>query len=349
MGNGDRLWRIGCFMKKGTIMRALLAVGILLYLVLMPGVLSQGRGVDFYRQNRVLKEVSYEGTFVLYHVAREKTYQGSVTKFLKTLAEGYEKTHYGLHIEVVGMGEEDFLERLDMGREPDMVSFFSGQLPKEQLRSMDWGELPAFRPGLSASEYACPWLFSGYVYSAPLLEEGEKVQGEGNYISPIAGAYYGLLEGDKSLEAYAAGKAQGGLTDLRAYGDLVRKGTEWQGQAAGSFTDEVCYMGVFRRGREGSEECLRSFMTYILEEKQQGSLSALGAFSVLEKGWGTFSGGEGEVLKRVDRAYEEVVCPEPFLYYSHRAALLEEAEGTLAGDEGAEKRFFERLHVVIPE
>lgn len=336
-------------MKMKRVINVLLALAVVAYLLFMPPVLQRGQRVDFYRQNRLLPEVEYAGTFVLYHVAREKTYQGSVTKFLKTLAEGYEKTHYGLHIEVVGMGEEDFLERLEMGREPDMVSFFSGQLPEEQLRSMDWGELPALRPGLAAGEYACPWLFSGYVYSAPQLEEGEAVQGAGSYISPIAGAYYGLDGGDMGLEAYGAGKAKGGLTDLRAYGDLTCRGTEWAGQPAGNFTDEVCYMGVFRRGREGSEECLRSFMAYLLEEKQQGSLSALGAFSVLEKGWGTFSTGGEQVLKAVDRAYETVVCPDPFLYYGHKAALLEEAEQTLLGEEGAEKRFFERLHVVITE
>lgn len=353
MSNRDRLWRIGfCMerMRRKNVMRALPALAVGLYLLLMPPVLSKGRGENFYRQNRMGEEITYEGTFVLYHVAREKTFQGSVTKFLKTLAEGFEKTRYGLRIEVVGMGEEDFLERLSMGREPDLVSFFSGQLPEEQLRSMDWGTLPALRPGLKAGEYACPWLFSGYVYSAPNLEEGEKVQGEGVYLAPIAGAYYGLQGGGKRAEDYAAGKTEGGLTDLRAYGDLLRgeKAGMWAAAPCGNFTDQVCYMGVFRRGREGSEKCLQAFMHYILGEKSQGALSALGAFSVLEQGWGSFSAAS-EVLSKADRAYETVVCPDPFLYYAHKSALQEEAEGALAGETGAEKRFFERLHVVITE
>lgn len=352
MGNRDGLWRIGFFMKKATkqkALRALLGLAIVLYLLLMPPVLAQGRGENFYRQNRLREKSEYAGTFVLYHVAREKTYQGSVTKFLKTLAEGYEKTHYGLHIEVVGMGEEEFLERLSMGREPDLVSFFSGQLPKEQLRSMDWGELPVLRPGLSAGEYVCPWLFSGYVYSAPALEAGEIAEGTGCYVSPLPGAYYKLKGGDMTLEDYAAGKAKGGLTDLRACGDLLHReqGGAWAAQPAGNFTDQVCYMGVFRRGREGSEECLQGFMHYVLGEKQQGTLSALGAFSVLKEGWGHFSAEVPDALEQTDRAYETVICPEPFLYYGHRAALLEEAQAFLDGADGAEKRFFERLHVVI--
>ena len=104
-------------------------------------------------------------------------------------------------------------------------------------------------------------------------------------------------------------------------------------------------MGVFRRGREGSEACLARFMEFLLQKKSQRALSALGAFSVLQDGGQSFS---LSFLEQTNKAYAHVTTPDPFAYYSHKAALEEEAAAALQGDMQAEKRFFERLRVVIP-
>ena len=335
-------------MKRSNLCRALLGLGILCYLLLMPARLQKGRGEEFYRANHLSSPPAYEGTFVLWHVVSQKTYQGSVTKLLQALAEEFSSAHYGLRIEVAGMGEEDFQERLSMVREPDLISFFTGALPQEQLRPMQWRELPVLRPGLAAGEYACPWFFSGYAYAASTLEYGEKPSsGAGGYAEAIPGAYYGFSGADKTREEFLAGKAQCALADLRAYGDLVRReaGPEWAAVPAGDFTDQVCYMGVFRRGREGSEACLARFMEFLLQKKSQRALSALGAFSVLQDGEQSFS---LSFLEETNKAYAHVTTPDPFAYYSHKAALEEEAAAALQGDMQAEKRFFERLRVVIP-
>ncbi len=53
------------------------------------------------------------------------------------------------------------------------------------------------------------------------------------------------------------------------------------------------------------------------------------------------------LLLELDRGYRQVIAPDPFAYYQHRAKLLEEASQALAGDEAAKNIFFQRLAIVI--
>ena len=305
-------------MRKGLLLRAVVALLILAFLVRVGPTVGAAAGDSFYVQNRLPAAPDYVGTITLYHIVTHRTYQGSVTAFLQERAEAFNKRHFGVRIAVEGMGEQDFMERLSYGRRADMYSFFSGALYEELLQAATFAPEASLRPGLAVTSYAAPWFFSGYVQT----ESGET--------SPVA--------------ALANGAA-GAVLDLRAWGDLQRSG-EGRGEAsfAGPFTDQVCYLGVDRNTlSEKAEWCLK-FYDFLLSEPVQRMLPAMGAFSVRTDTPCPYGDG---LLVKLDRSYETVTVPDPFRYHVHRTKLLEEAEAALKGDEAAKNIFFQRLAIVI--
>lgn len=305
-------------MRKGLLLRAMVALLILVFLVRVGPTVGSAAEDSFYVQNRLPAAPDYVGTITLYHIVTHRTYQGSVTAFLQERAEAFNKRHFGVRIAVEGMGEQDFLERLSYGRRADMYSFFSGALYEELLQAATFAPDAPLRPGLVVTSYAAPWFFSGYVQT----ESGET--------SPVAALANGAV---------------GAVLDLRAWGDLQRSG-EGRGEAsfAGLFTDQVCYLGMDRNtSSEKAEWCLE-FYEFLLSEPVQRMLPALGAFSVRTDTPCPYGDG---LLVKLDRSYKTVTVPDPFRYHVHRTKLLEEAEAALKGDEAAKNNFFQRLAIVI--
>lgn len=305
-------------MRKGLLLRAVVALLILAFLVRVGPTVGAAAGDSFYVQNRQPAAPDYVGTITLYHIVTHRTYQGSVTAFLQERAEAFNKQHFGVRIAVEGMGEQDFVERLSYGRRADMYSFFSGALYEELLQAATFAPEAPLRPGLAVTSYAAPWFFSGYVQT----EAGET--------SPVAALANGAV---------------GTVLDLRAWGDLQRSG-EGRGEAsfAGPFTDQVCYLGVDRNTSSKKTEWCLKFYDFLLSEPVQRMLPALGAFSVRTDTPCPYGDG---LLVKLDRSYEAVTVPDPFRYHVHRTKLLEEAEAALKGDEAAKNNFFQRLAIVI--
>lgn len=307
-------------MRKKLLIRALTALLILTFLLYAGPRVREGTGEGFYVQNRQLPEPEYVGTITLYHIVTHRTYQGSVTAFLQERAEAFNARHFGVRITVEGMGEADFLERLSYGRRADMYSFFSGAIHEELLQAADYASSAELREGLSVTDYAAPWCFSGYVQT-----DGGEGENE-----PVAALICG---------------GEGTVLDLRAWGDIQRDGeTMAEASPAGPFTDQVCYLGIERNtDPEKARWCLL-FYGYLVSEATQRMLPALGAFSVRPD----VSCPYGDALLfSLDKAYGKVIAPDPFLYYVHRTKLLEEATLALAGDRAAKNSFFQRLAIVI--
>ena len=305
-------------MKKGLLFRAAGALLIVLFLLYAAPRLRVGAGESFYVKNRQPPAPEYAGTVTLYHIVSHRTYQGSVTAFLQERAEAFNRRHFGVRITVEGMGEDDFWERLSYSRRADMYSFFSGALYEELLQKAAFSPGTDLREGLRVTDYGAPWCFSGYVRLGT---------GEG---APIAAM---------------ANKADGPVGDLRAWGDIQRS-DEWRADAAlaGPFTDQVCYLGIERTtDAEKARICL-AFYEFLLSEPSQRMLSSLGAFSVRTDVSCPYGNA---LLLEMDRAYERVIVPDPFAYYTHKTRLLEEAQAALAGDEDAKNNFFQRLAIVI--
>ena len=305
-------------MRKQLLPRAVCALLILLFLLYAGPKAGEGMGESFYVKSRQLREPEYVGTITLYHVVTCRTYQGSVTAFLTERAESFNERHFGVRITVEGMGEEDFLERLSYGRRADMYSFFSGALYEELLQAADFAPEGQLRPGLIVTDYAAPWCFSGYV------------QTDTGATDPVA--------------ALATG-AEGTVMDLRSWGDIQRNGEAAADAApAGPFTDQVCYLGVGRDTDAQKAKWCLLFYDYLLSEPSQKILPALGAFSVRTDAPCPYGNA---LLLSMDRAYKQVIAPDPFLYHTHREKLREEARLALAGDEAAKNNFFQRLAIVI--
>ncbi len=301
-------------------LRAAIALLILLFLLYAAPRVGEGTGESFYVKNRQLPEPEYVGTITLYHIVTAKTYQGSVTAFLQERAEAFNARHFGVRIVVEGMGETTFWERLSYGRRADMYSFFSGALYEELLQEADFARQIDLRRGVKITPYAGPWCFSGYVRA----DTGES--------SPVA--------------ALAVG-GSGSVMDLRAWGDIQRSAEVNAGAAAaGPFTDQVCYLGVERSTDADKKRWCLYFYEFLLSEPTQKMLPSLGAFSVRTDVPCPYGNA---LLLELDRAYTQIVAPDPFLYHTHRTKLLEEATAALAGDEAAKNSFFQRLAIVIEQ
>ena len=292
---------------------------ILLYLLYAGPRVGRGTGESFYVKNRRLSEPEYVGTITLYHIVTCRTYQGSVTAFLQERAESFSAKNFGVRVVVEGMGESDFWERLSYGRRADMYSFFSGALYEEQLQRAAFVPDTDLRPGLSVTEYAAPWCFSGYVKTTV---------------------------GETDPVAALANRAESTVMDLRAWGDIQRSGAEAgaDATAAGAFTDQVCYLGIDRNTEAEKARICLAFYAFLLSEPTQRMLPSLGAFSVRTDAPCPYG---NSLLLDMDRGYKRVIAPDPFAYHTHRAKLREEATAALGGDEAAKNSFFQRLAIVI--
>ena len=305
-------------MKKRLLFRAVGALLILLFLLYAGPRVGAEAGESFYVKNRQLAEPEYVGTITLYHVVSRRTCQGSVTAFLEERAEAFNQRHFGVRITVEGMGEADFFERLSYGRRADMYSFFCGALYEEQLQAADFLPETDLRQGLAVTDYAAPWCFSGYVKTNTGVTE------------PVAAL---------------ANDAEGTVMDLRAWGDLQRSGeVNADAVPAGTFTDQVCYLGIARETEAEKAKWCLAFYRFLISEPTQRMLSSLGAFSVRTDVPCPYGNA---LLLDLDRTYKRVVAPDPFLYYTHKTKLREEAEAALGGDEAAKNNFFQRLAIVI--
>ena len=259
----------------------------------------------------------------LWHIVSAKTYSGSLTKWLQSKAEMYEKKHRGVYLTVEGMTEPYYAERLAYGRAPDGYSFFSGALDTDALQPVGMTS-EGLTEGLFDTTYAVPYAYSGYV----------SLSATGNAPLPEASA----------VAAIAAG-ADGTVCDLRTAGDRMRN-EEYGGAYAilpvGRFTDQVAWLGIARGAGDEKAEALRGFFAFLQEEKQQRSLSKLGAYPALSA-----AQGETVVDRDVDAAYTAVETVDPFRYAACRDALLSDAEAALAGDEESRERALQRLREIF--
>ncbi|MDO4565210.1 MAG: hypothetical protein Q4C04_06315 [Clostridia bacterium] len=322
------------------ILRLGLCMAILLFMLFSPPVLIEALDEDFYSGVIQIKKPEWRGSITLYHIVTHKTYQGSVTYYLQTQAEEFEKANRGVFIEVVGMSEQDYLERLEYGRRPDAYSFFAGTVYAEQLRELSQS-YEGFIPGLKAYALAAPYFFSGYADC--INEQGA----DGGAVS--ASCFMGALLELQSVDdapGFMDGRYGRAILNLRELGDCKRneKPMQMKVGAAGGFTEQVCYLGIAKETSDDKAYWMEQFFLWLLEEKAQQQLTGLGAFSVREGLEQVFSDG---TLSEIRAAYASVETVDPFLYYSHKAAMLEDAGLAVAGDAAAQGRFNERLSVVL--
>lgn len=335
-------------MTKTKLFRVLLCVGISGYLVLMPWLLPGGRQQDFFAALWKPKETVKLETITLYHVASHRTFQGSVTEFLKEQAKAFEMKNRGVHIEVEGMGYSAFLERMERGRIPDAYSFFAGDLYLEQLGEHNM-TVPDLRHGLYADSCVVPYFFSGYVFcrnGAPASKLPSELASEHDLAADALNAARLCFDNVLPQEQFASGECHAAVLDLRAAGDLLRGGTLTQlmAEPLDAFTDLVCYFGLSRDVEPQKKQWLESFFLFMLSDEIQQQLTYLGAFSVLAECRQTFS---SSMLDAVNTAYSEPITPNPFLWQANREQLLADAVLTVSGDSYAKTRFFDRFSVVL--
>ena len=276
----------------------------------------------------------YVGSIVIYHIVRERPYSGSLTQWLKARAESYEKKHKGTYIEIEGMDEEQFYERLEHGRRPDAYSFFSGTLYPDRL--LETVDLPVpFREGLFRTDRCTPYCYSGY---CKLIKNPDRAGGTAYCANDILAARTDIPEGTATED-----KADVLYLDLRRAGDLIRYKEGFALsviEPIDNFTEAVCWLGIDRETDGQKAEAIESFLLFLLEPDSQRTLNALGLFSVRSDIKNT---PPVSALKHVFRAYESIRTVDPFKWHQHFDALSEDAALARKGNADAKERFAKRL------
>ena len=308
------------------------------FLLFTPQALKNGAQEQFVDARFVRKTDRYKGAVVIYHVVRQRPYAGSLTQWLKSRAEAYEKKHKGTYIEIEGMDEAHFLERLEQGRRPDAYSFFSGSLYRDRLAAIPDLHHP-YREGLFQTDRCIPYCFSGY---CRLVKKPDGEQKTAYFADPILAARC-----EENFVSAPEDRADVLYLDLRRAGDLIRYKDGFalsEIHSIDRFTDAVCWMGIDRETDTEKAKVILDFISFLLEPESQQTLNPLGLLSVRSdvKNVPPEAG-----LKQTFRAYETVLTVDPFLWNAQHDALEEDAALAANGDGEARERFRIRLNECI--
>lgn len=316
------------------ILRIILCIGMICFLVFSPKALIKGAQTSYVDQRFVRDPDRNTGSILLYHIVRQRPYAGSLTQWLKTRAAAYEKKHKGVYIEIEGMDEQHFEERMSNGRRPDAYSFFSGTMYPDRLKTIDDLLFP-YREGLFQTDRCVPYCYSGY---AKLIKTPDGPQESVYFANDILAA-----RTESGSRTEAEDRADVLYLDLRRAGDLIRykEGfTLASPEPIDSFTDAVCWLGIDREADDAKSAIILDFLAFLLEPDSQQTLNALGLFSVRSDVRNT---PPEPALKRVFRVYQSIETVDPFRWYAMYDSLLEDAQKAVNGDADARERFTIRL------
>ncbi len=316
------------------VLRTLLCIGMAAFLLFTPAALVKGAQASFEDVRFIRDTDRYTGSILLYHIVRHRPYEGSLTQWLRARAAEYEKKHKGTYIEIEGMDEAAFFERLEHGRRPDAYSFFSGTLYPDRLAALPSLSTP-LREGLFETERCVPYCYSGYVKLKKTPDgAGEK-------------AYYGddILAARLGAGEDGAGEMKADVLylDLRRASDLIRYSDGFalaEPEPIDSFTDAVCWIGIDRETDPQKAEAILGFTAYLLTVDAQQTLNALGLLSVRSD---VRSVPPDAGFKRVFKAYETVETVDPFRWNAQYDALKADAALARTGDSDAKTRFWDRF------
>ena len=315
--------------------RTILCVGMICFLLFTPNTLIKGAQKTFVDSRFVRNTDRYQGTIFLYHIVRHRPYSGSLTQWLNARAAEYEKKHKGTYLEIEGLDESGFYERLEGGRKADAYSFFSGSVYRDLLKPLSDLGFP-LRNGIFQTDRCVPYCYTGY---AKLIKKPDSCGEKRYFASDVLSALYGdggetVAEEEKADVLYA---------DLRKAGDLIRYKEGFSIAALDpldSFTDAVCWLGIERDTDERKAQVILDFFSYLLEPDAQQTLNALGLLSVRADVKNT---APESALKKVFSCYETVQTVDPFLWNLQYDALSEDAALAAEGDKEAKSRFLKRL------
>lgn len=356
------------------VFRGIVSLAAAAFLLLFPACFNQRAPYEPYLSRFAKPAPDWYGVVELWHVVSSKPYQGGVTELLTARAAAYNALHPGVHIQVAGLSETAFFERLGRGEVPHGYSFQGGLLYREQLSPLPLSPpayVGALRPAHSEGGeiLAVPWYYSGYALAVNTtqlyglgLTMPEKVDaaflqslmneasGRGGVFAPEVIAASMKLTGELgSREDFMAGKLAAGIIDLYSCGVLERGGGGGNFVAEllpyVEYTDQVQYFGISRRADDKRAAVLADFISTMLSPDEQRRLAALGLMPAAAETPDVLYGAD--LLTDYYAASRGISAPEAFAYQRHSSALLSDAARAVRGEAGGEEAFFERFEVVL--
>lgn len=354
-------------------MRALtviLTILLILFLILSPAPIRRHLGVDEYRAYWDQPDPDWKGRIEIWHIASFRTYQGSVTNHLQARADAYCRWHAGVDIDVVGLTEEKYRDRLGRGLTPDAYSFQGGLVYAEQLSPVPLPQAAldsALRGNIRLAcikqdVYAMPYLMSGYLLASnrQLVADltGEPIEAPYDELlqaaldagqlamPPILAARCSLAGTLAASDGFASGKLALAGLDARGMGEIKRGEKNVVSADFAplcNFSDQVFYIGASRSASPEQRQALSGFLAFLLTDDEQSRLCTIGAIPVSESAEAVFA---EDMLTQLNETLKDPIVPDPFAYQRHRDALLLEAEAALGGDEHALRSFQERMALI---
>lgn len=316
------------------ILRIILCIAMIGFLVLTPKTLIKGAQTSYVDQRFVRDTDRYTGSIMVYHIVRHRPYAGSLTQWLKTRAAAYEKKHKGVYIEIEGMDEQRFEERLNNGQRPDAYSFFSGTMYPDRLKTIENLNFP-YLEGIVQTDRCLPYCFSGYLKLIKTSEEAEETFYFANEILAARARQTHKTDTEERADVL--------YLDFRRAGDLLRYKDGFAlsvFEPIDNFTDAVCWMGIDRETDDAKSAVILDFIGFLTDPDSQQTLNALGLLSVRSDVRNT---PPEPSLKRVFRAYETVTTVDPFRWNLQYDSLREDARKAINGDTDAHNRFTNRF------
>ncbi|MEG1547733.1 MAG: hypothetical protein RR527_03240 [Clostridia bacterium] len=351
--------------------KLLVSLGIVLYLVFVPGYLIANLGVNHYTDWKRGEPVQPVGIIKIWHIAGFKTYSGSVGSWLSERAKKIERKHYGLFFDILSMSLEECNERVQRGETADIYSFPSGWGYVEQFAPMEREYALAYDLQLTgcvnATPYAVPYLFSGYALvvntflaqsSGLTTIEGDPAQWLAKTVAssqatiagnPVVAAVLGLNCQIEDISKFIDGKCAIALCDYKTIGTLAARQMDGKGfvfdvYPVTEYTDQVQFIGFSRNISVAKMQGATEFVDSILSEKSQKSLTGLGAASVIniEPDASALPDAIKNCIKR-----SQPFIFNTFIYNAKKNILNETAALALTGDVEASHDFSLRLKELV--
>ncbi len=150
---------------KNKIIKALVSsVVLILFMLIIPVLVSKNKDLNVYRIRSEKKSERYKGTIILWNVLDSSAFESEISSVLSSRIKVFESKHPYIYIEKTNLSAELANKKLENGEKPDIISFPLGFIPDSMLCSIRHEKLSDVFENISQS--AIPYCFDTYRISA---------------------------------------------------------------------------------------------------------------------------------------------------------------------------------------
>ncbi len=155
-------------MNRSKVLALILLALVIAFSMMLPGI------DGYFQHDQYVKWLKgsppvWQGSLKIWHINTWQTGYGAFSTHLKNVFSGFEKSHYGVFVDVEGLTPEEASAKLQRGELPDILSFGMGYIKEPEGFLQDIDEYDGLREPLARSAtfkgktYARPYALGGYL------------------------------------------------------------------------------------------------------------------------------------------------------------------------------------------